>query len=464
MIGFASAWYRERLTTSYWFIPSLMTLAAVVLALGLGRLDERLTSEFVTETAWLWKGGPEGARVLLGAVATATITVASTVFSITIVALTLAANQFGPRLLRGFMRDRGNQCSLGAFLATFVYCLLVLRSVYGDAASPFVPHVSVSVAVLMALLNVGVLIYFIHHVSTSIHADEVIASAGRDLEQALSSLRPRDDSPPEPSEVPPSGDGAALSATRSGYLQLLDEDAALRVLAAHDAVLRPSIRPGQFVLAGAELGRVWPPEAVEGVADDLRETFLLSAQRTPIQDLGFALDEWVEIAVRALSPGINDPFTATTCVDWLCDALRRIAARDLPDGRRHDERGRLRIVAEPFTLGQAIDASFDPIRRAAADNVTVSLRLVDGIGQLARQIRDPDARGRLRRQVQMIVRGSRAWPEEQDRLLLDARALRSLTALASVGLAPAGGPLAASAAPAGPQALDETRQASRRST
>lgn len=464
MIGFASAWYRERLSTSYWFIPSLMTLAAVVLALGLGGLDERLTSEFVTETAWLWKGGPEGARVLLGAVATATITVASTVFSITIVALTLAANQFGPRLLRGFMRDRGNQVSLGAFLATFVYCLLVLRSVYGDAASPFVPHVSVSVAVLMALLDVGVLIYFIHHVSTSIHADEVIASAGRDLEQALGSLRSPDSTPREASEALPSGDGAALCAARSGYLQLLDEDAALRVLVAHDAVLRPSIRPGQFVLAGAELARVWPPEAAEGVADELRETFLLSAQRTPIQDLGFALDEWVEIAVRALSPGINDPFTAATCVDWLCDALRRIAARDLPDGRRYDKEGRLRIIGEPFSLEQAIDASFDPIRRAAADDVMVSLRLVDGIGQLARQIRDPDARGRLRRQVQMIVRSGLAWPEEQDRLLLDASARRSLAALAPVGLAPAGGPPDASDAPPGARAPNETMQELRRAT
>lgn len=461
MIWSESAWYRDRLSTSYWFIPSVMTVAAGALALGLGRLDEQLTSEFVAETAWLWKGGPEGARTLLGAVATATITVASTVFSITIVALTLAANQFGPRLLRGFMRDRGNQCSLGAFLATFVYCLLVLRSVYGDAASPFVPHLSISVAVVMALLNVGVLIYFIHHVSTSIHADEVIASARRDLEQALDSLRSRPNAPRERSAALPSGDGAALCATRSGYLQLLDEGAALRVLAAHDAVLRPSIHPGQFVLAGAELARVWPPEALGAVAEELREKFLISAQRTPIQDIGFALDELVEIAVRALSPGINDPFTAATCVDWLCDALRRIASHDLPDGRRHDDAGRLRIFAEPLTLGQAIDGSIDPIRRAAANHVMVSLRLVDAVGPLARQVRDPDARARLRRQVQMIVRSSRAWPEEQDRLLLEASARRSLTA---VGLADAEEPPVASAAPPGPREPHEIRQARPRAT
>lgn len=137
------AWYWDRLSTSYWFVPAMMTIGALALALALGALDEAMSSEFVAETAWLLKGGPEGARTLLGAVATAMITVASTAFSITIVALTLASNQFGPRLLRGFMRDRGNQLVLGTLLSTFVYSLLVLRSVRGDAASPFVPHLSI---------------------------------------------------------------------------------------------------------------------------------------------------------------------------------------------------------------------------------------------------------------------------------------------------------------------------------
>jgi uncharacterized membrane protein len=429
-----SRWYWERLSTSYWFVPTLMTLLALVLAFGLGRLDERLTSEFVTETAWLWKGGPEGARTLLGAVATATITVASTVFSITIVALTLASNQFGPRLLRGFMRDRGNQFVLGAFLATFVYCLLVLRSVYGDAASPFVPHLSVSVAVALAIVNVGVLIYFIHHVSTSIHADEVIAAAGRDLDQAIDSLVTR----PGPSgERPvrlgalPEAEGGALCATRSGYVQMLDADGLLAVLVARDAVLRSSVAPGEFVLAGGELARVWPAAALDA-ADELRAAFLISSRRTPVQDLGFALDELVEIAVRALSPGINDPFTASTCVDWLCDALRRLAACDLPDGWRHDEGGRVRLVQRPFTLAHAVDAAFDAIRRNAASNVSVSLRLVEGISSLARQIRDPGARAALRRQIQMIERSSRTWPEDHDRERLAESARRGLAALHAV--------------------------------
>lgn len=458
MIRFESAWYWDRLRTSFWFVPSLMMLATTALALGLGRLDERLTSRFVTETAWLWKGGPEGARTLLGAVATATITVASTVFSITIVALTLAANQFGPRLLRGFMADRGNQCSLGAFLATFVYCLLVLRSVYGDAASPFVPHLSISVAVVMALLDVGVLIYFIHHVSSSIHVDEVIARAGRDLDQAIGSLRSGPGEPLERSAVTPSGDGAAICATRSGYLQFLDEDAAVAVLAARDAVLRPSIRPGQFILAGAELARIWPPGAVDAVADELRETFLISARRTPIQDLAFPLAEMVEIAVRALSPGINDPFTAATCVDWLCDALGRLAAHEPQSDRRLDDAGRLRIIRRTFDVAQAVDESFDAIRRSAAGDVMVSLRLVDDIGQLARQVRDPDARARLRRQVQMIERASRAWPEEQDRLQLQASARRTLAALAPIELVPAARVSAAGAPPSEPTRPDDLRQ------
>lgn len=448
---FALSWYWEQLSTSYWFVPTLMTLLALALAVGLGRLDEALTSEFVTETAWLWKGGPEGARTLLGAVATATITVASTVFSITIVALTLAANQFGPRLLRGFMRDRGNQFVLGAFLATFVYCLLVLRSVYGDAASPFVPHLSVSVAVALAIVNVGVLIYFIHHVSVSIHADEVIAAAGRDLDQAIASLVARPGASreqPGPLDALPEGEGAALCAVHSGYLQMIDEDALLAVLVAHGATLRSSVAPGEFVLAGGELARVWPPEALDA-ADALRASFLISARRTPVQDLGFAIDELVEIAVRALSPGINDPFTASTCVDWLCDALRRLATCDLPNGRRLDESGRQRIVQRPFTLARAIDAGFDAIRRNAAGNVMVSLRLVEGMTSLSRQIVDSRARVALRRQIEMIERNGRAWPEGHDRERLAASARRGLAALRSVEAVESAPASAADGPPAG---------------
>lgn len=438
------AWYWDRLSASYWFVPAMMTIGALVLALALGALDEAMSSEFVAEAAWLWKGGPEGARTLLGAVATTMITVASTAFSITIVALTLASNQFGPRLLRGFMRDRGNQLVLGTLLSTFVYSLLVLRSVRGDAASPFVPHLSISVAVGLALVSVGVLIYFIHHVSVSIHADAVIVAVLRDLDRALASLGPQRGDDPEPPgpDARPAGPGAALCAVRSGYLQMLDEDVALAALVAHDAALELAVAPGQFVLCGAELARVWPPEALGAAADELRAAFLISEQRTPIQDLGFALDELVEIAVRALSPGINDPFTAATCVDWLCEALRRLARHGLPDGRRRDARGRVRIVRRPLTLAGAVDLAFDAIRRNAADDALVSLRLIEGVGSLAGQIDEPRARGALLRQAEMIERASRTWPEDHDRSRLVARFHALVVALSPRPVGPADPPRA----------------------
>lgn len=303
---------------------------------------------------------------------------------------------------------------------------------------------------MLALVSVGVLIYFVHHVSVSIHADAVIVAVLRDLDRALASRGPQhgdDPAPPDPDDARPAGPCAALCAARSGYLQMLDEDVALAVLVAHDAALELAVVPGRFVLCGAELARVWPPEALRAAGDELRAAFLISEQRTPIQDLAFALDELVEIAVRALSPGINDPFTAATCVDWLCEALRRLATHGLPDSRRRDARGGVRIVRRTLTLAGAVDLAFDAIRRNAADDALVSLRLIEGIGSLVAQIDDPPARGALLRQAEMIERASRTWPEGHDRRRLVARFHEVVTALTPRPAGPADPPPSAGRPP-----------------
>lgn len=173
----ANLW--ESLRTSYWFVPTLMTAGGVALSFASVHLDERVNYKWVRTVGWIWAGGAEGARQVLSTIAGSMITVAGVAFSITIVALTLASNQFGPRLLRNFVRDAGNQIVLGTFIATFVYCLLVLRTVRGEDDTEFVPYVSVTLGVAFALTSLGVLIYFIHHVAISIQAENLIASVAR---------------------------------------------------------------------------------------------------------------------------------------------------------------------------------------------------------------------------------------------------------------------------------------------
>ncbi|HYG76399.1 MAG TPA: DUF2254 domain-containing protein, partial [Planctomycetota bacterium] len=176
------------LISSYWFVPTLMALLAFCLALGCLHLDAQWRDEEVLESGWTWSGGATSAQQLLGTIAGSMITVAGVVFSVTIVALTLASSQFGPRLLTTFMRDLGNQIVLGTFIATFLYCLMVLRSIRVDP--PYVAHISVTVALVLAVLSIAVLIYFIHHVPTSIQAERIIASVGRDLDETIEQLYP----------------------------------------------------------------------------------------------------------------------------------------------------------------------------------------------------------------------------------------------------------------------------------
>ena len=451
-------WMWERTRTSYWFVPAVTTLGTIGLGLWLGALDEALQArDRYTAATWLWTGGPEGARMLLGTAAGALITVVGTVFSITIVALTLASNTFGPRLLRNFIRDRGNQLVLGAFTATFVYCLVVLRSVRGGDDAPFVPYVSITVALALVLVNVGVLIFFIHHVAMSIQADQVIAVASRDLEHAIDDFLARAGGPPAPAASDPlvereaehgglavRGPGLPLLCRHGGYLQAIDEDRLLAALSRRQAVARLAFRPGQFIVEGAEIARVWlagPGDALdEPCVGELRETFLIEDRRTPMQDLEFSIHQLVEIAARALSPGINDPFTAATCIDWLGEGLCKLAARELPDARRCDQDGTLRIVGRPFTFAGVVDAAFDPMRQNAAHSPYVLIRLMDALLTLAGRVRTSAARAVVLRHARKVERAGRAWPEGDDHHELVVRLYRLSAILHAEGREPPDGP------------------------
>lgn len=383
----------DNLHSSFWFIPSLMTLFCSALAMGMVELDGR---NFTRSLGFLYGGGVEGARTMLGAVASSVLSIAGVTFSITIAALTLASGQFGPRLLRSFIRDRGNQFVLGAFIGTFMYCLLVLRSVRGGEQNPFVPHLSVTIAVALAVLCVGALIYFIHHISLGIQAAQVIANVGNEFDAAVERLFPLEagsgpretvgvDEHRADRDIPADFERNArpVMAQSGGYVQILDGDGLMKLAVQKGCILQLLHPPGALVIEGDALARVWPAErADEAMEKAVNAAFSFGTQRTDAQDALFPIDQLTEIAVRALSPGINDPFTAMMCLDRQGRALALLAKREIPSGLRYDA-GHLRVITRSLSFAQATDAAFDPIRHYGSNSAAVSGHILQIIARLA---------------------------------------------------------------------------------
>jgi uncharacterized membrane protein len=414
----------EYLRDSFWFLPTLMVAAAVGLSFGMIRLDKSTDVQtWITSLGWTFSRGPEGSRAVLSTVAASMMTIASVTFSITIVALQLASTQFGPRLLRNFMRDRGNQVAIGTFIATFTYCLLVLRTVNGTDSEPFVPHASVTVGLLLALASLGVLIYFIHHAAESIQAESVIGEVSLELERAIDRLyperlgenpckRPNNSESAESTMAPAS----TISSPASDYLQSIDVERLLQLAQRHDIVLTLVQRPGRFCFKGGVLLEARPRERVDdALRETLQDCFYFGSRRTLVQDIEYAIDQLVEVAVRALSPGVNDPFTAVNCVDRLGAALCTLAEREFPSRFRVDDQGTLRVVTNASTAPGLIDACFDQIRQASEGNVSLTIRLLETIGEIARHTQDERFHASLWEQAEAIFRGSeRSSPDACD--------------------------------------------------
>ena len=416
----------DKVNTSYWFVPSLMALGSVVLALTMVTIDRGAPTGLIRQLDWVYGGGPEGAAALLGAVAGSMVTIVGLVFSLTLVTLSLASSQFGPRLLRNFIRDRITQLALGTFVAAFIYCLLVLRTIRRSDGSEFVPHLSVTIGVVFAIVAVGMLIYFIHHLASSIQADTLIARVSNDLSSVIDRLYPEKIGtglPPPSAPQRPTGEAAPIVSAGDGYIQRVDADRLLAIAGKHDITVEVLRRPGHYVLEGAVIAQIWP---VERASDEIRsgidEAFTRGSVRTPMQDFEFVIHQLVEIAVRALSPGINDPFTAITCIDRLASGLARLACREIPSPDRFDEGGRLRVIAEPVRFPAAIDAAFNQIRQYGRTSAAVLIHLLEVIADLIEVVADEGNRAALRRHAEMIARAAgESVPEENDRRDVEER-------------------------------------------
>jgi uncharacterized membrane protein len=432
----------NRVRASFWFLPLNMSVGAVLLAGLCLTLDRTVTGRILETADWTFAGGAEAAGSVLRTIAGSMTTIAGVVFSMTLVALSITSSQLGPRLLRTFMRDRPTKVALGTFVATFLYCLLVLLTVRRPEEGGFVPHFSVSVGVLLGIVSMGVLIYFIHHVAVSIRANEVVARVSRELLEVIDGLFPENigrSGPRTPDEgcagMPDRFDPEAqpVHGKEDGYVQFVDGSALMEAAARADVILKLARRPGDYVVAGQPLAYAWPGDRMaDSLEAKVRSAFAVGNERTTGQDVEFSIAQLVEIAVRVLSPSLNDPFTATACLDRLGSALCRLAQRDTPSSCRYDEEERLRIVAPAVTFPEITDAAFNQIREHARSHVAVTIRLLDTLALVATCTSRAEDRAALMRHAKMVAGGAReAFAEEEDRRAMESRFQAVIAALAS---------------------------------
>jgi uncharacterized membrane protein len=326
-------------------------------------------------------------------------------------------------MLRNFIRDRGTQLTLGTFVATFVYSVLVLASIGTGSHGDFVPHISVTVTLGLTVIDLAVLIYFIHHTAISIQLPQVIASIAGDLAEAI---REQGSAPDRPGlEAGPAAvelvnrteaSGAVLLAPVSGYLQFIKHQNLVRLATRAEAVINLEYRPGHFIVRGHRFATVWPPEAAPLVRQALGRAHLIGPQRTLTQDVSFGFDQLVEIAIRALSPAVNDPFTAMTCIDWLGENLCKIVAGWHPARVHRDAQGYIRVITAEPSYDRLVQRSFEKIRQSSLGMPAVMIRELEALTRIMAETTSDGQRRVLLEQAAMIDRASeRSVPEATDR-------------------------------------------------
>lgn len=407
----------NQLSETFWLVPGAMVLAGILLAIALLSVDRSgHLPEWLTNSNWLYSGGGTGARTLLGAIASSTIGVAGTVFSITIAALSLAAGQMGPRLLRSFTSDRGVQVTLGAFLGTFSYALMVLRSVRTQEEGPFTPHLALSFGILLAFACVATLVYFVGHMANRINVDTVIELVSEDIRVSMRSMV-IDKAQAAPPSAAFWSNATTVVDKRRGYLQQLDEAGLADWAAKRGTAIRLLVRRGDYVFPGAPIAlmSVQVPEAEAAILN----ATALGPTRGSAGDAEYAVRQLVEVAVRALSPGINDPQTAMSVLNRLGVALCDLAGAHLPSGltMRADVAA---LVVPSLTYSSLTDVMFHMIRQNAAGSTAVLIRILDVLTSVIACEND-EARRRV-----LLNHADLVWTDAQ-------RAIGNAADLAAVG-------------------------------
>lgn len=430
---------------NYWFIPTVMALAAIALAAVCVAIDLAYVGMLPAGFDWLFRSQAEGARAILSTVAGSTITVAGVVFSMTILSVSHATANYGSRILLKFLDDRRNQFTLGTFTATFIYCLLVLRTVNLpdlDGSGGFVPSISVLVAIFLAVLSVGVLIAFIHHVPSSIYIGKVAANRGKVLLESLRDTFPsKDEGQRGTAETAFELDEACtIAAQKSGYIQALDVEGLVKIAKKNDLFVEVLKQPGDFVFEQSVIVRytIEGEKQEEVISSDecqqqLASLFGIGAHRTTAQDTRFLLEELQQIAARALSPGINDPFTAMTCIDQLASAAAAIINQEPRQAYVADDEDVFRVRMPKTDFAIVFDEMFQPLSDAIATSFTASEHFIGLLLELSRCTSIAENRDKIREFALQFQTSIGANLSDEQRIAQLSDQLRPLTSSREVG-------------------------------
>jgi len=430
-IHFESRW--NKIHEGFWFLPTTLIIAGFLLGNLTTRLDG-LTQSWTSEhLSVIFPGNTDWAKSFLTTVSASLGVAITLIISTTIIALTLASQQFGPRLLRNFLRDTTTKAILGVFFGTAIFGFVVRFRIGVD----FIPYISIAVMGALGLMDVFLLILFVHHISVSIHSSNVMAVVSRDYSKAVDKLFPQKllETPPatelplHPRDVPANFEKEArpINSNESGYIQNIDYEYLLDLAREKDVILKIHPRPGEFIIEGTPLASVWPGTAYEkSFFLKLNQAIFLGNERTLTQDVEFAINQLVEIAVRALSPAINDPFTATRSLNRLSQGLVELAQTHMPTPYLYDTQQKLRLIIKTINFPMMVDASFNLIRQNAVNCPLVLVSVLEALGSISPFVQSEEDRAVLRLHADMVERAcQRSLSEEVDRNLVE-RAYQAL--------------------------------------
>jgi uncharacterized membrane protein len=428
-VGTRHRW--DRLMVSFWFAPVLMGLAAVLLAWAMYRLDNLIPNEALENSRLILSGTVGVARNSLLVMAGTVLATAGVVFTLLTLPLSTVAAQFGSRLLRLFLRDRTTQFVLGMFVATFVYCVAAALSILPVTIQPEAPQLTVTVGLYLMLATFASLILLIQHISTMLQAPNIAAAAGAELLDVINAEIPAniksDDNGEAGFEIRPHSEGIpnnlaekesySVRVKSTGYIQFIDTDSLLALAREKNLVIHLLHRPGYFVSSGVVVALVWPADRVDGSIDQLiSRAFQIGNVRTPTQDVEYAVNQLTEMAVRAMSPAINDPFTAMTCLDHVGNGLGKFIRQSEKSSHYTNPESRLHLAGGQATFESLLSAAFDMLRHASCNNANVLLHMLEVIDAIGKESKAPEVRQLLLHHVSLIQAESQVGDLiEQDR-------------------------------------------------
>jgi uncharacterized membrane protein len=406
----------DRLRVSFWFAPVIMSLAAVLLAWLAYWIDSMIPNELLETSPFILTGNPTELRSYLIGMAGTVLATAGVVFTLLTLPLSTVVAQYGSRLLRVFLGDRTTQLVLGMFVATFVYCLAAAMSIPPMEVEPEGPQITATVGLLLMLGTFASLILLIQHISMMLQAPNIAAAAGAELRDVVQAELPETtravsvgQSGQEFAVTLLESEGYPVNLQETGYIELVDPDSLLDLARENDLVIRLLCKPGRFIRNGETVALVWPSDRVgEKIAEQIRQVYRMGTMRTPTQDIAYAVNQLVEMGVRAMSPAINDPFTAMTCLDYIGEGLSLFLRHWERSSNLYDTDGRLRLFLEPVTFDELLDTAFNMLRHASCDNASVLLHMLAVIEVISRDAKSSEAHQILLQHANLILLESEA--------------------------------------------------------